>query len=416
MNLNRREVRDSPKGGRIPATQTSMTTTSTDVPIHRRWLTAGSNAAMFIFGIVLALLGSLLPLLAEQLHFDLAQAGNLFFCMNAAMLVSMLALGVLMDRFGKKIVLVGGSALVAMAMWMVRGAREYPDLLLVLILLGAGGGALNGAANTLVADLHSDPRKKGAALNLLGVYFGFGALFLPFVIGAVLQTFGLKSILALAVALSLLPGLLFLLQAFPPPKTHQGIPFGEAGKLARHPLVLLLGFLLFFESGNEFIMGGYTSTYLKEVLGSSISAASYILTAYWAAMMMGRVVSSRLLLRVSSSTVVLVSALGAAFGGVLLFLAPSPVFAIVAVSLIGLSFASIFPTTLGVAGSQFEAYSGTVFGILFGIALTGGMSLPWVVGHLAQSRGLRLGMAVVAFDALMIFSFQWIVSRRIQKR
>jgi len=56
-------------------------------------------------------------------------------------------------------------------------------------------------------------------------------------------------------------------------------------------------------------------------------------------------------------------------------------------------FASIFPTTFGVAGSKFEAYSGTAFGILFAIALTGGMLLPWAVGRLAQSVRTASGSA-----------------------
>ena len=57
---------------------------------------------MFVFGLVLALLGAVLPLVSARIGFDLARAGNLFLGMNFSMLVTMLALGPLMDRFGKK--------------------------------------------------------------------------------------------------------------------------------------------------------------------------------------------------------------------------------------------------------------------------------------------------------------------------
>jgi len=301
--------------------------------------------------------------------------------------------------------------LVALALLFISRAEGYRTLLLGVFALGMGGGALNGAANTLVADLHKDPQKKASALNLLGVYFGFGALFLPFIIASVLRSLGLIPILYIAAVLSLAPGLLFLFQAFPRPKTSQGLPLAEAGQMIRNPLVLLLGFLLFFESGNEFIVGGYTSTYLKNTLGSSISVASYILAAYWAAMMLGRVVSSRLLLRLKSSTLVLISAIGSALGGSFLLLAASSSGAVVGVVLIGLSFASIFPTTLGVAGSHFETLSGTVFGILFGIGLTGGMTLPWAVGQISETLGLRTGLGVVVIDAVMILILQICVRR-----
>jgi MFS transporter, FHS family, glucose/mannose:H+ symporter len=390
-------------------TDGKLTIMPPEVSVRVSWLSGGSYTAMFIFGIVLALLGSILPLVVERIHFDLAQAGNLFLGMNFAMLVSMLTLGMLMDRFGKKLVLVGGSLLVAIALLVVTGGESYRSLLLGVFLLGVGGGALNGAANTLIADLHADPRKKGSALNLLGVYFGFGALCLPFFIGMVLSTWGLIPILYLAAGLSLVPALLFLLLRFPAPKINQGLPLAEAGQMVRDPLVLLLGFLLFFESGNEFIVGGYTSTYFKSRLGSSISVASYILAAYWAAMMLGRVISSRLLLRTNSLTLVKVSAIGSALGGLLLFLATSVPVATAGVVLLGLSFAGIFPTALGIAGSRFEAYSGTVFGILFGIALSGGMTLPWAVGQISARHGLHAGLSLVIANSFMILILQYFI-------
>ena len=53
-------------------------------------------------------------------------------------------------------------------------------------------------------------------------------------------------------------------------------------------LVLLLGLLLFFQSGNEFIVGGYTTTLLTSEVGMSVGAASYALAGYWAALMLTR--------------------------------------------------------------------------------------------------------------------------------
>lgn len=361
---------------------------------------------MVVYGVVLALLGSILPLMGERIHFDLAQAGNLFLGMNFSMLVSMLSLGVLMDWLGKKPILVGGSLAVAVSLLLISGASSYRALLWGVLLLGIGGGALNGAANTLVADFERDPRGKASALNLLGVYFGIGALSLPFIMGAGLKGLGLAPILYLALVFSLVPGFVFLGLTFPPLPTNRTSPWAEAVQLIRNPLVLLLGFLLFFESGNEFIVGGYASTYFKSRMGSSISGASYILAGYWLALMLGRVISSRLLLRANSLTLVRVSAVGSAVGGMVLLMATSAPLATAGVVLLGLSFASIFPTTLGMAGSRFEACSGTVFGILFGIALSGGMTLPWAVGQISARQGLHAGLSLVIANSLMILILQ----------
>jgi len=48
----------------------------------------------------------------------------------------------------------------------------------------------------------------------------------------------------------------------------------------------------------------------------------------------------------------------------------------------------------GVAG-KCEEYSGTAFGILFAIALTGGMILPWAVGQIADAYRLRLALLIL---------------------
>ena len=375
-------------------------------------LTSAACGGMLVFGMVVALLGALLPLLSARLHVELAQAGTLFLTMNFAMLVTMLALGPLTDRFGKKLPLAGGAAMAALALLVLAGAGDYGTLLVAAVMVGAGGGALNGATNTLIADLHTDPRRKSSALNWLGVFFGVGALLLPFVIGSLLETLGLARILQLGAAFSLTLSVVCLVLRFPPPRRAAGLPLKEVARLARRPLVLLFGFLLFFESGAEFVLGGYTSVYLTGELHLPISLASYLLAALWGSIMLARVVSSRLLLRVSGPALVLAGVLGTAVGIAVLLAAHDGQMAALGVVLIGLSAASIYPTVLGQAGSRFEEHSGTVFGILFSIALAGGMTLPWLVGRLAQAYGLRRALLVSLAATLLVGGFQALIARK----
>ncbi len=379
-------------------------------------LSAAAYAGMFVFGIVMALLGAILPVLTRDIRLDLGQAGSLFFAMNLAMLVTMLLLGPLMDRYGKKPALAGGPMLVAAALMLFSTAATYPALLVAATLMGVGGGALNGGTNTLISDIHSDPKRRNSALNVLGIFLGFGALFVPFLIGSMLETAGLGALLIGAAALSVLPGLLAAVLRFPAPKHREGVSLRDVGRFARDPLVLLFAFLLFFESGNEFIMGGFTATYITRELGMPISGASYLLALYWAALLVARIVSSRLLLKVNGVTVVLVSAVAAAAGVALLMASTGYASAAAALVVTGFGFASIFPTTLGLAGSAFEAYSGTVFGILFAVALTGGMTLPWAVGQLAEASSLRAALGISCGGAMAIFLLQALIGRRLAKR
>jgi fucose permease len=90
--------------------------------------------------------------------------------------------------------------------------------------------------------------------------------------------------------------------------------------------------------------------------------------------------------------------------------AMAPTFALAAAALVaaGLALAGIFPTVLGIAGAQLPSRSGTVFGVLFTIALGGGMTIPWLAGHVAARLGLRAVLALGAanFVAGMLPAFR----------
>lgn len=368
-----------------------------------RRLSAAAWAGMFIFGIVMALVGAILPLLAGRLEFTLADIGTLFFVMNGAMLASSVGLGLVMDRFGMKPPLAVGPLLVAAALVEMVRAAAFADLLPAGVLLGVGGGALNGATNTLVADLHEDAAEKGAALNLLGMFFGFGALFLPFLIGALLARMSAGVLLGGTAVFCACVGVYAAALRFPEPKQRQAIPVKDVPRFLRSKVVMAFAGMLFFESGVEFTLGGFISPYLRQAVGvKTIAAASWILAGFWAATMVTRIVYSRVAVGAAPYGLLLGSAAGACGGAVLAAVAWAPWVAALAVVACGASLAGVYPTVLGIAGARFREHSGTVFGILFTVALAGGMLMPWAAGRIGGSVGLRwvFGMVAGAYGAM----------------
>lgn len=368
-----------------------------------RLLSGAAYSGMFVFGIVMALLGAVMPALSERLEFEVADIGTLFLAMNLTMLACSSFIGAAMDRFGMKPPLAVGPVFVASALMLIAGADRTDDLIPAVILLGAGGAALNAATNTLVADLHDDPGQKGAALNILGVFFGIGALFLPLCAGALLGTLGIHRLLIASGALCVLAGLFAASLRYPAPKQKNRLPISDIPRFLRSRFVLVMGCLLFFQSGVEFTMGGYISTYLTRRFGISVAVASWLLAAYWAALMIARVVLSRVLVRANPRYVVTVCAAAASVAAAITAIAPTPTYAAAGICLAGFALSGIFPTALGIAGAAFRDHSGTVFGILFTAALTGGTILPWVAGRLAGFAGLPWVFGLVA-AALAVIS------------
>jgi fucose permease len=378
-------------------------------------LMSSAFAGMFVFGIVMAVLGAILPSLFEKIGFSEGAAGNLFLSMNFAMLVMTLAFGPLVDRFGFKALLAISSLLVAASFLLLAGASTYPALVLAVMVLGFGGGGLNGGTNALTSDVNEGARR-GPALNVLGIFFGFGALTIPFLKGTLLRSVGLQNIILLATGLGLVPLLLFASFRFPRAKQAQGFPIREAARIMGNPLLWLCGSLLFFQSGNEFTAGGWISTHLEKTFGIGPSAAALVLAGYWAAVMAGRLLSARFTRLLRNERLVLAGAGLALAASVLLALAPSGALAMAGAVLLGLGFSSIYPTTLAIVGENFAAFTGTAFSIVIAVGLAGGMIAPWLVGRIGQASGLRHGLLVPVFNCAMIIVLMVLIRRILRKK
>jgi FHS family glucose/mannose:H+ symporter-like MFS transporter len=367
---------------------------------RRQALFVSACAGILVFGIVLAILGTLfgMPEMRERLHMDLAQQGNLFLLLYLGIFVSSIVAGPLIDNAGNKVTLLGSAVLVTVAMSLFASANTLAAASVAAVLLGLGGGGLNTSTNVLVSDLFGENR--GPMLNLLGIFFGIGALCVPLLAASIEGRFTIAQLLLFCAALSGVCAIAYGLMPFPPASSTQGFSLRETLGVARYPGVMLLAILLFFESGNEACIGGWTSTYAN-ASGYSPRVATLVLAGYWAALMFSRVLAASVLRKVSKTRVILFSALVSLAGcGLLLSAQSLPVLA-AGVVLIGLSYAPIFPTALAIAGDRYSN-TGTVFGLLFAIALIGGMAFPWTVGQVSQQFGVRTGMVVPLLGAVGI--------------
>jgi fucose permease len=262
-----------------------------------------------------------------------------------------------------------------------------------IVIIGFGGGLINGGTNALVADISSEAR--GANLNLLGVFFGVGAVGVPFVLATLGGQFSQAGLTSFVGALVLVPVLAFALTQFPAPKQPQGFPIAAAGGLIRDPLLLLMGMMLFLESGLEITVGGWTSTFVNEVLAVSAGRALVILSLYWLGMMLARVALGTILRNGSHFTVLYTCLVIALAGSALLLSANSVTPAAIGVFLLGVGFAAMFPTLLGFIGDRYASLSGTAFSLVIAMALIGGMLLPYVAGILGGRLGMRQSFVIV---------------------
>src|SRR5262249_11541821 len=149
---------------------------------------------------------------------------------------------------------------------------------------------------------------------------------------------------------------------FPAPKQAQGLSRETILSMLRQPLLWLLGFALFFQSGLEGTTNDWTPRFLKS-LGASDKAALVALTVHVAALTATRVALGTVLKWISSETVLAFSIACSLVGATTISFAPGYSVALCGIILLGIGYAACFPVVLSCLGDRFPSASGTAFSI-----------------------------------------------------
>jgi len=199
----------------------------------RRRLFVVACLAMFVFGMVIAMLGTLfgLPAMRARLGIDLAQQGASFSVLFVGLLVATVLAGPMIDRVGSKPVIVSAAVQVTLALALFTAARGFGTALAAAFLMGFGGGWLNIGGNALVSDVY--PEDRGRMLNLVGLFFGVGALFVPLLVWVAFDTLSIAGILAACLSMAAACTLAALPLRFPPAREAQTFNFREYLATAR---------------------------------------------------------------------------------------------------------------------------------------------------------------------------------------
>ncbi|WP_433414888.1 MFS transporter [Microtetraspora malaysiensis] len=162
-----------------------------------------------------------------------------------AMILSLAWYGALADRFGRRLIVVGGLALCAIGALLFPFAGNTTVLVALRVIFGLGVAAINAMLSTIAIDYVRE-RSRGKSYGLIGVFGGLGALIAVLVVAKLPQTMekrGLDpvaatrvSFLLIAAGILLVAGLLWAtLSRVPAAATTERTPLA---RLVREGLVL----------------------------------------------------------------------------------------------------------------------------------------------------------------------------------
>ena len=354
---------------------------------------------ILFFGMGITTLGSVKHSLEQKYLLDEIASGTLFSILPFGIVTGSLLFGPFCDKYGYKVLL----AITCLSMFAgFEGIAYSPTqalLKLSIFLFGIGGGAINGATNALVSDISE--KNKGANLSLLGVFYGIGALGMPFLLGILENKFNYEVVLSVIGWAALAVGIFFLITKFPPPKQAKHFPVAKSFALFRDSFLILIAFFLFCQSSFEAIINNWTTTYLTSRLAVPQNKALYALSLFVVGMTVMRLLLGSVF-RNAPLKKMWIGAFSMIFLGLIfLFVGKYFFLSIAGLILLGGGLAVGFPLMLGLVGERYKEISGTAFSFVFVIALLGNILINYGMGIVAQVYGIQ-HLITVAFIELVV--------------
>ena len=379
---------------------------TTPTPAAKR-LTNGTLFAHIDFvitGVVMTLLGPMLPILSARWALNDTQSGNLFLAQYISSIVGMLSSGILVRRLGYRVTLIIGAILMTIGIAILAGAGRILGLAAICIY-GAGFGVTTPAANLFVSD--ATPEKRASALSWLNSSWGIGAMSSPLVIAAVQRVHQTSTFFySLAACLGLLTLTLSIFRFAADEKRHAEPSPALPEQAWNKALVLLVGAAFFIYVGTETAVGGWVASYAQRISPGSASLWAMMPTFFYGTLLLGRVLAPAVLHTVRETRL---AAGGAGLGsaGVVVLLASNSMATIIlGASLCGLGLSAIYPIKVSLLPRWFGDRATQVGGFMFAVGNLGGGALPWLVGALStRFSDLRVGFVVPLLGAASLLAF-----------
>jgi fucose permease len=357
-------------------------------------LIAAAILVMFVYGLIAALLGTILPDFSERLGLTPRQNGNLALAQAAGMAAASIAAGPLMDAEGKKAGLLLGLGLAAAALlWLPRTAG-YRSMMGALVLLGLGGGVIVPGANFLAGDI--DQAHRASMLNLVNVFFGVGALAAPLLAANVFN--GKTRRLCYMVA-AVAAATFALHAATPMAGPAGGFHLAGAARLAGRPALWLFALMLFLYVSAEVGMWNWLARHLTAQGIAERRALQIVSFGFALGLLLGRAAASRLLVTADPRAVVLTASVLMAATAWISLRARRPAAAWAAAFAAGLAMAPVYPTTLAMLGGVFPAMTATAMGVAITSGFIGLAVSSRLIGAIAGEDPKRLKSALLVLPA-----------------
>jgi len=355
--------------------------------------------AIFVYGMIAAMLGTILPNLSEKFALTPEQNSYIALAQGLGLTIASVSVGPLIDNKGKKTGLLLGLTLIAIALYGLPNSGGYGMIIGLMLLLGLGGGIIVTAANALVSDISQN--KRATVLNFLNLFFGLGGLATPFIKANLLDNDAVR-LAYLTAVLTTITLAVHVVTKMPAPSGERGFKSEEAGTLLGQPVLYLLALFLFLYVAAEVGVWNWLARHLMAQNIPEGNAMNILSLGFALGILLGRMAVAPILIKVRPQTVTLAAAVGMAITTYGMLQATSATAAGVWVFCSGVAMAPVFPTTLAMVGNAFPKMTATAMGIVITSGWIGLVVSSPIIGNIAGDDPGRLRTALMILPAFSV--------------
>lgn len=373
-----------------------------------------SYIVFMVNGMLALSIGSMLPFIRDARGLDYGFCGMIVSLHSVGNLLSSFFAGIVPTFLGKKRSILLFESFFAISFALILFGQNNICLVLAFLMTGLARGA---ASNYCNAKINALAPGKAWIINGLHAMFSIGAFLFPILL--TLITGMNASNWTYACVMMLAIGVLawFLYWMIPEDeeqkKQRKTEGNGEEKKTAavsengswgflKEPVFYLVIVTLFFYLCAEQGVIGWMITYFKDTELLSPSVSTITASVQWLMILFGRLTVAAVSLKVAKEKLLPVMGVGLVAFFILLIFSRTTFWIMAGIIGFGYSMAGVYPTTVSFAGKLIQKYP-MAWSFILTLASLGSIVMPSVIGKIAETAGIAVGMSSVAVVLVIDF-------------
>jgi FHS family glucose/mannose:H+ symporter-like MFS transporter len=207
--------------------------------------------------------------------------------------------------------------------------------------------------------------------------------------------------------------LLVIILAKYPGKEIKRIKFTVIGRLLKNNKLLFLCIYIIIGAGTMYSISGWMPTLFQKNLGMSQVLSNYMLSLFWLAIIIGRLVTALLCKKYKEIRILSWTNIAIIILLIISFFLNNPIFIMVIYFLLGLSMGGFFPLIVAISSDIYPEFSASRISLIFASSVIGMLIVPTSVGLFADSFVIY---RIISFMAVFFLAYLYIFNKKFEAK